>query len=568
MSKDETLRALNDNSLPANSSDTSKGAYANLGKPNTLQWVQYTWPEYYSIKLADVYWLDGATEVGVPTNAYLEYWNNEKKRWLRIGNMPKQINAFNKLSVASIKTQALRLSIQNPKKSTGVLEWRVFGERTGEAAPAPIERRVPDSDVFKAMTNQYEFHGITTQNSAYKDSNRFRAFYAANGKNGGPNGLLAEVSQADIDIGLNHLEAAYECFIDLWGFTSPALNVEKQEDSPFYKMNVYSRTTGNTAMFENGWAFFETDYSSIAATEISVHEWGHAVTYAQKAWNSQHYTGQWWEGLAEWFADTYQTDPLCEEVRERRGLPISMKSMLHFDNNFHKTFLTLVHRDNKYDFWPFFTYLTNNPDNYSGLGRMVVKALFDNHTGNDESPLRVLAGLTDVPVQTILGRYWARIAYFDFNNAKISENYFNALKNASFRSKVFTNYSDLGGGRYRVLADRRPMYGGSTITPLKVTDTAGNISLTITKLSRQVDSNFTATLSVRNKTNGATRYLDLPNGSVQAKIAPTEEVSLVVVNTHNTLIEYDAEESEPTSPESIGLDYEVKITGASLTYLK
>jgi hypothetical protein len=37
---------------------------------------------------------------------------------------------------------------------------------------------------------------------------------------------------------------------------------------------------------------------------------------------------------------------------------------------------------------------------------MIVPDLFANHPGNNETPLHVLELLTDIPVQTILGRYW------------------------------------------------------------------------------------------------------------------------------------------------------------------
>ncbi|HEY0894439.1 MAG TPA: cellulose binding domain-containing protein, partial [Cellvibrio sp.] len=44
----ETIRALNDNSNPANSNDKSAGAYGNWNNPNSIQWVQYDWPQNYN----------------------------------------------------------------------------------------------------------------------------------------------------------------------------------------------------------------------------------------------------------------------------------------------------------------------------------------------------------------------------------------------------------------------------------------------------------------------------------------------------------------------------------------
>jgi hypothetical protein len=76
------------------------------------------------------------------------------------------------------------------------------------------------------------------------------------------------------------------------------------------------------------------------------------------------------------------------------------------------------------------------------------------------------------------------------------------------------------------------------------------------------ESNFTATLSVRSS-SGAVRYVDLPNGAGQATVASGEEASLVVVNTPNMLYQYNAFETGASSPEAIGLNYRVQITGAT-----
>jgi hypothetical protein len=46
-----------------------------------------------------------------------------------------------------------------------------------------------------------------------------------------------------------------------------------------------------------------------------------------------------------------------------------------------------------------------------------VANLFRNHAGNNETPLHALERLAaPVTVQTILGRYWARMAYLDIEH--------------------------------------------------------------------------------------------------------------------------------------------------------
>jgi hypothetical protein len=71
----ETIRALNDNSNPANSNDKSAGAYGNWNNPNSIQWVQYDWPQNYNLSSTQIYWFDDNGGVLTPTRAYVEYWS-------------------------------------------------------------------------------------------------------------------------------------------------------------------------------------------------------------------------------------------------------------------------------------------------------------------------------------------------------------------------------------------------------------------------------------------------------------------------------------------------------------
>lgn len=129
----ETLSAVNDNSSPANSNDKSRGAYGNWYNPNSIQWVQYDWPQSYRLSSTEIYWFDDNGGVLVPTNAYFEYWNGSG--WTRAGGLPLQRDAFNGLALGDIVTNRVRVSMLNDRESTGILEWRVFGTATGEVPP-------------------------------------------------------------------------------------------------------------------------------------------------------------------------------------------------------------------------------------------------------------------------------------------------------------------------------------------------------------------------------------------------------------------------------------------------
>ena len=125
----ETIRAVNDNSNPANSNDKSAGAYGNWNNPNSIQWVQYDWPQNYALSNTQIYWFDDNGGVLTPTRAYIEYWNGSS--WVNAGNVPLVKNAFNTLALGGVVTSRLRVSMLNTQQSTGILEWRVAGTAAG-----------------------------------------------------------------------------------------------------------------------------------------------------------------------------------------------------------------------------------------------------------------------------------------------------------------------------------------------------------------------------------------------------------------------------------------------------
>jgi hypothetical protein len=282
-----------------------------------------------------------------------------------------------------------------------------------------------------------------------------------------------------------------------------------------------------------------------------VHEYGHALTYYEKGWIDQTRTGAWWETVANFVADTYMTSPLCAAARDEFGVAegdtvIELNKVI---NDAHQVIVDATSGSgNYYQAWPLLTYLTNNPDGYPGLGATGLRDMFREHNRNNETPLHVLERVAaPTSVQTIVGRYWARMAYLDIGHAQAQERFF------SMRGSLnFANLDSTGSGMYRVKAARQPRYFGANITPLNAT---GNVTVAVTS-----SDPFTATLSIR-ASSGAVRYADLPGGSGQATLASGEEASLVVVNTPAALVQYDPFNlgGDVTS----GLDYQVQLTGAT-----
>lgn len=537
----ETLSAVNDNSYPASSSDKSSGAYGNWNNPNSLQWVQYDWNQNYTLSATEVYWFDDNGGVLTPTTAYVEYFNGSQ--WVRCGEVPKVKNAWNRLALNNITTYRLRISMLNSAQSTGILEWRVWGVPAGGAVPTPTP--TPTATPNPSEPAVFQPASTGPGGSAYKDAAHFRIY----------------ATSSSADIALAHMEAAYKCFVTDWGFRSTGLSThDSQNDGPYYKMNIYPKamSAGGYMQYDanQGLAYLEVNSGYVTDPKIIVHEYGHGLTIHEINWMDQTRTGAWWETVANWVADTYLNSSYYEEVRQRYGLGAA-STIIELNKVIGQSYLTIVHDQNYYQAWPFLTYLVNNPDNYHGAGRMVVPDLFRNHRRNNETPLHVLERIASpIRVQTIVGRYWARMAFLDIGHPRAQQAFLN-----SRGSLNFANLDSLGNQTYRVKSDRRPMYGGANIMPLAVTGN-GVVEVDVTNLGNGLQgSNFTATLAIRSS-NGSVRYVDLPDGFGQASVGANEEASLVVVNTPDSLIQYDAFQSGSNSPESIGLNYQVQITGA------
>ncbi|HTF94854.1 MAG TPA: DUF6055 domain-containing protein [Cellvibrio sp.] len=602
----ETIRAVNDNSNPANSNDKSAGAYGNWNNPNTIQWVQYDWPQNYSLTNTQVYWFDDNGGVLTPTRAYIEYWNGSA--WVNAGNVPLVKNAFNTLALNGIVTSRLRVSMLNATQSTGILEWRVAGNASGVTSsvqssltPSSSSRsstgisssrssqssvavssngvssngmsssRVSSSTavsssraavsssaassssaaVFTPITNQYEYDGINTSNAVFKDSNRFRLYYGADNKRG-PKGNLGLHSDADVTRMLAHMEKVYDYFVTNRGFKSPAQSIHASRPG-FFKINVYSVTDIDAGGFMGyngtaGLSYLVMRSNLLNVDSISTHEFGHGITLAEAIWIDKARTGAWWETTAEWFADAYMS-------------PLNNTTNFNTESLHVGSYRTIVHKDNLYEAWPFLNYLSNNPDNYANLGRDAIRNLIRAHQGQ-ETPLHSLARLVQpVSIQTLVGRYRARIAYGDIGHPLVQSRVLSAQRDSSFRTRAYRNLEAVDSTTYRVIAARKPQYTGSNIIPLTATG-SGQITLQVTNLGNGLsDSNFTAVVAIK-ASNNSVRYVDIPNGSGSFQLSSGEESSLVVTNTPNNLYLYNAFETTDTSPEAVGLNYQVQIIGA------
>ncbi|KAI1775950.1 hypothetical protein F4818DRAFT_393480 [Hypoxylon cercidicola] len=382
----------------------------------------------------------------------------------------------------------------------------------------------------------------------YKDSPHFRCYDAA--------------SDSVADTVLQTLESAYDCFINGQGWRSTGLSFNQEnDDGPWYKMNVYDvaslgpNTAANTGTDSaTGLSFLNVVTQWMSTPSITVHEFGHAMTYAERYWVNQGRTGAWWETVANFVADTFITSDVCAASRAKYNQP-SGDTLMNLNKVIGDSFQVIVDGSsgtgNYYEAWPFLTYITNNPDNYAGLGMANFPNVWRKYKRNsNETPLHVLDQLASpTKVQTIVSRYWARMAYVDIGHEKAK-----ALYERQKSQFNYANLDSLGGGKYRVKSARQPRYMGANIIPLKATGTSVGVTVTAT-------APYTATLAIK-ASNGSVRYIEIVNNKAQANLARGEEASLVVVNTPSTLYLYDP--FSLSSDVSRGLDYQIQLTGAGV----
>jgi len=357
------------------------------------------------------------------------------------------------------------------------------------------------------------------------------------------------------------LEASYSCFVETLGWRSSGLSYTDATDGdgPYTKVNIYiNENLGGAAGVmhaDQGISWLEVRSAYASVPQVTVHEYGHGLTYSAKNWVDQGRTGAWWETVANWVSDTYKTSPLCADGRSKFGQSTS-GTEIDLGKIIGDSFQVLVDgtagSGNYYEAWPFLSYLTYNPDNFAGLGTNTVRESFVQYSkGSNETPLHTFARLsTGATIQKVVGRYWARMAFTDIGHPTAQQVFL------SQRSSLnYANLDSQGNGVYRVKSARQPRYMGANIVPLKK---SGAVSVTA---SISTSGSYTATLSIRNTSSGATRYIEFSSGSATASVSASEEAAVVVANTP-ALVQYDP--FSLTSTVNTGLDYTLTLTGATV----
>lgn len=158
------LKALNDKAEPANSADTSNGAWHNWHnrydeKKNIADgWISYTWEEPVVLESSKAYYFQNGNGDFLPQSVKYEYLDSEGS-WAEIPNaqgLECKADQYNETTFDKITTTAIRMTMvpqireentEDPSRGTGVLEWQVMGI---------YESELPDKSALQAEVTEAE----------------------------------------------------------------------------------------------------------------------------------------------------------------------------------------------------------------------------------------------------------------------------------------------------------------------------------------------------------------------------------------------------------------------------
>jgi hypothetical protein len=123
------LRGINDQYEPKDSQDNNSVYLHWWPKKNTLEWIQYDFPQASTVNESKVYWFDDGPFGGcrIPKSWRILYQQDgEWKPVEPVGNYEVSKDAYNTIQFRPVTTTALRLEIQLPEEhAAGIHEWIV-----------------------------------------------------------------------------------------------------------------------------------------------------------------------------------------------------------------------------------------------------------------------------------------------------------------------------------------------------------------------------------------------------------------------------------------------------------
>lgn len=130
------VAVINDGNEPANSADTSNGAWHNgYGNQSGPAWVRYDWDEPQVISKMDIYFFKNGNGYFIPDSYTIEYLT-EDDTWhdvTEVQGLGVEPDQYNTTTFAPVFTKALRINMNPASIGCGILEWKVYGYKDGVA---------------------------------------------------------------------------------------------------------------------------------------------------------------------------------------------------------------------------------------------------------------------------------------------------------------------------------------------------------------------------------------------------------------------------------------------------
>ncbi|KAJ0164168.1 hypothetical protein CTA2_1605 [Colletotrichum tanaceti] len=366
------------------------------------------------------------------------------------------------------------------------------------------------------------------------------------------------------------LEGAYNCFVDVFRFRSPALSIaQPTDDGPYYRTNVYAKPDVSLDGLmgydtASGFAWVEVRNTSIPDITKTLNVYSRVLMYHQRTWVSKRRTTAWGQLLTVWFPETYLTSSICKASRE---LVQQKEGRTNFDvhkiigNSYQSLIDATEGTGNHYQAWPFITYLSNNPDGIGSVSKQTVVELFKSYRDH-EDPFVTLDRAVQGAATAIdlVSLYWARMAYVDIGHDQAQQVFFEAKARNAIN---FANVDVVEGG-YKVKPGRAPVYLGANIIPLQKGPTHYKGD-TVIEVDLKAKGTYQAFLSMK-APGRPLRWVQVRNNTATAAVKNDEEISLVVVNAPEKLLDYDPTKIKGTDAGK-WLDYAFTLTGATVVHV-
>ncbi|MEY8516902.1 DUF5695 domain-containing protein [Lachnospiraceae bacterium 29-84] len=143
------VAGLNDGNDPANSRDTSHGAWHNwLGNQGGSAWIRYDWNEEQMISKMDIYFFRDGSGNFAPANYIIEYLGDDDS-WHDVEGVQGlgvELDQYNTTTFDPVFTTAIRVTMNPATLGCGVLEWKVYAYQEGD----PIDRTALKSAITAA----------------------------------------------------------------------------------------------------------------------------------------------------------------------------------------------------------------------------------------------------------------------------------------------------------------------------------------------------------------------------------------------------------------------------------